>query len=449
MKKNKLFTFVPLMIFLLETPFLMGQTTFAYQEPTDSPTPTIIEETATPTITPTQTPVPPTPTATRFPITGNTGVVIPLIYGQPTPAGVGPENHPPYINPLTGKFSLDLDILERRPVVVKITNYPRNVRPQSGLSRADIVYEYYMERGISRFIAIFYGENAEKVGPVRSGRLFDEHVFRMYDGVFVFGNADDRIMSYFLSLGRHIVNSFVLEAGKVSCTPDRKFILCRDRSIISYNNMFTDIEYMEGYIQRRNGNYRPNLSGMRFNERQPTAGSFGLNIYIRYSLFMYNKWTYDLKEGKYLHYQETIGYSDPRLESFSPHIDGLTDEHIAAENVVVIEVPHNFFVKTSGTEMINISLWGSGKGWAFRDGYMYPITWERPENGGIIQLFTPDGNPYTLKPGKTWYQVISQFSTAVAENGVDYRFIYSSPPEPDQPINPFADYPPFGPDYKP
>ncbi|MEJ2487061.1 MAG: DUF3048 domain-containing protein [Anaerolineales bacterium] len=84
----------------------------------------------------------------------------------------------------------DPQFLERRPVAIKVTNYPRYVRPQSGLSKADIVFEYYMEWGISRFIAVFYGQSAEKVGPVRSGRLFDEHIFRMFDSYFVYGYAE-------------------------------------------------------------------------------------------------------------------------------------------------------------------------------------------------------------------------------------------------------------------
>ena len=398
--------------------------------------------TATPA--PTATPLPsPTPTNTPNPY------VIPLINGIPTPIGVGPESHPGHINPLTGELVTDLSRLERRPMVVKITNYPRDVRPQWGMSKADVVYEYYMERGIARFIAVFYGEDAEKVGPVRSGRLFDEHVFRMYDGIFVFGNADDRIISYFLDLGPHIVNSFVLEAEKVPCQPDTKVILCRDTDIVSWNNMFTDTAYLEEYIQRRNGNYRPDLPGMRFSERLPSGGSLGLSVYIRYSLFIYNQWRYDVASERYLRYQETIGYADGLRESYAPHTDALTGEQLAADNIVTLMVPHNFFVKTNGTEMINISLWGSGQAWVFRDGFVFPARWERPADGGIIQIKSPDGSVFPFKPGKTWYQVISQYSDVQVENGVNYRFTFNPPPDPGIPVNPLAVDPPFGPDYTP
>src|SRR5687767_1955906 len=83
-------------------------------------------------------------------------------------------------NPLTGLAFADPSLAERRPMAIKITNSPDYVRPQSGLSLADVVYEYYIEWGDTRFIAVFYGNDAEQVGPVRSGRFFDEHILRMY-----------------------------------------------------------------------------------------------------------------------------------------------------------------------------------------------------------------------------------------------------------------------------
>lgn len=198
--------------------------------------------------TATQTPTPPPPTNTPTPNETKAPAVIQLIVHEPTPVGYGPADYPYNINPLTGLAVADPAILERRPMVVKITNYPRSVRPQSGLSRADIVYEYYMERGIPRFIAIFYGQDAEYVGPVRSGRFFDEHIFKMYDGVFVFGSADIRILSYFLDLGIHWRNSFVLENQEqrdTPCAEDKAYVLCRDRTVETYNNLYVNTDKLE------------------------------------------------------------------------------------------------------------------------------------------------------------------------------------------------------------
>ena len=121
----------------------------------------------------------------------------PYVYMTPTPGypeeGFGPFGLPLDINPLTG-LSTDPKLLDRRPMIIKVSNLPRNVRPQSGLSKADIVYEYYTEEGTTRFSAIFLSQEAGQVGSVRSARFFDEHLVKMYNAWFVFGSADERII---------------------------------------------------------------------------------------------------------------------------------------------------------------------------------------------------------------------------------------------------------------
>ena len=67
-----------------------------------------------------------------------------------------------------------------------------------GSTQADTVYEYYIEWLNTRFIGVFYGDNAKQIGPVRSGRYFDEHITRMYHGYYVFNYADPREFNYFL-----------------------------------------------------------------------------------------------------------------------------------------------------------------------------------------------------------------------------------------------------------
>lgn len=63
---------------------------------------------------------------------------------------------------------------KRRPLTVMIENHQES-RPQSGISRADVIYEAVAEGGITRFLAVFYcGASAEDliIGPVRSARVY-------------------------------------------------------------------------------------------------------------------------------------------------------------------------------------------------------------------------------------------------------------------------------------
>ncbi|MEE9508160.1 MAG: DUF3048 domain-containing protein, partial [Anaerolineales bacterium] len=111
------------------------------------------------------------PTSTSVPIAPSVSSP-PTATLEPTqiPSRVGPEDYPEGVNPLTGLRVSDPALLERRPVMVKVSNYPAYLRPHSGLSNADLVWEYYIGVGMTRFLALYYGENAPQVGPVRSGR---------------------------------------------------------------------------------------------------------------------------------------------------------------------------------------------------------------------------------------------------------------------------------------
>jgi hypothetical protein len=60
---------------------------------------------------------------------------------------------------------------KRRPLGVMIEN-TKEARPQSGLSLADVVYEAVAEGGVTRFLAVYYCNSADIVGPVRSARTY-------------------------------------------------------------------------------------------------------------------------------------------------------------------------------------------------------------------------------------------------------------------------------------
>jgi hypothetical protein len=86
---------------------------------------------------------------------------------------LGPCSYPINVNPLTGLEVANPESLNRRPIDVKISNSPAIVRPQSGISEADLVFEHYTEVGITRFSAIFYTNAPQRVGSIRSARLID------------------------------------------------------------------------------------------------------------------------------------------------------------------------------------------------------------------------------------------------------------------------------------
>jgi hypothetical protein len=76
--------------------------------------------------------------------------------------------------PLTGvPIESRSEIPDRPALVVKISNYPQSVVPQAGLNQADIVFAEVINDNATRFAAVFHTQEADPVGPIRSGRAQD------------------------------------------------------------------------------------------------------------------------------------------------------------------------------------------------------------------------------------------------------------------------------------
>lgn len=333
----------------------------------------------------------------------------------------GPEYFPTDINPLTGLPADDPQLLERRPIAIKVTNYPRSVRPQWGLSLADHVYEYYIGDGMSRFVGIYYGKDASRVGPVRSARLFDEHLMRMYRAIFVFGWADDPVLEF---LVQPDLRRFLIVERADNCPP-----LCRIGPRGAYNNLYADTSHIAVELQkRRTNNDRQKLTGLRFEAETPKSGHPADQISIRFSPISYHRWYYNPDKGRYLRWQET----EDRVQGepvCAPLSDSLTGSQLSAANIIILLLPHRYHLRFSATVIIDQPFEGEGYGYALRDGQIYPITWSHAKPDELPRLALPNGKPYPLKPGNIWFEVLSDISTLRANGAKAWHFEFVLPKE--------------------
>ncbi len=76
----------------------------------------------------------------------------------PTPVELGPDaqDFPSDYNPLTGQPVLDLSSMRLPAMLISISNFPAEARPQAGLSFADYVFEFSITEGATRFLSVFY-----------------------------------------------------------------------------------------------------------------------------------------------------------------------------------------------------------------------------------------------------------------------------------------------------
>lgn len=327
----------------------------------------------------------------------------------------------PLYNPLTGLRISDPAPFEQRPFAIKIANSPDYVRPQSGLTLADVVYEYYIEWGDTRFIAVFYSNHPAMVGPVRSGRFFDEHVTRMYHAFLVFKSADPRELNYLKSSD---LNDFLVIVGFGGCSPYFTGPYLRD----SYNNQFFNSTKWQACAEKKGvDNSRQTLSGGFFAEEEPDSALSANRIYSFYSVYNYNYWEYDPATHKYFRYQEAVDMDKGQAESYALLSDAQTGLPVTAENIVTLFVPHIYANSYNADDQVfNIDLLDFGNAYVFRDGAVIPALWKRLQPDQPILLTTLEGDPIFMRPGRTFYQVLGVNSTHT-QQGTDWRFVFQTP----------------------
>lgn len=339
---------------------------------------------------------------------------------------IGPCDYDDAINHLTGLAVDDVSVLDRRPIVVKVSNSPALVRPQSGIGEADWVYEHYTEVGITRFSAIFYGNSPSRVGSIRSARLIDYELVPMYDALLAFAGAsigvDKRIygsetINEGLCRNREDYDQCLLEAdiiGPAGFTPPSDFVeraykgvlfgapyFYRDETLPVPHNLFVDLGALWQLAESDGNSGRQDLSGLAFHPTpQGEATGSGIYAQVRYQTTV-AEWHYDAESERY--YRSTDG---------QVHFDANLDQQVSAANVVIVYAGHYLtdIIESQYADTIHwsaqITVWPEGEAVILRNGLRYEGRWLRPTRPDMMTFVSDDGEIIHLNPGNTWVQLV-------------------------------------------
>jgi hypothetical protein len=335
--------------------------------------------------------------ATATPTEGFTATPVPVS------GPVGPFDFPENVNPLTGLILEDPSILDRRPVLVKVANYPVSGRPHAGLSFADMVFEYYIGYGGNRFVGLYYGQNSDMIGPVRSGRLVDPYLTSLYEGVLGMEGAYVTVWEHIVDiLGNRAISGKDLCPG--ICDDGRGLVI----SVFADSEALTEITSNRGVV-----NERYLLEGMAFDTESPQGGEVADLVKIEFSNVNPGEWRYDQESGKYLRW---IDNETGQPIDMIPLVDRITDEQLAFSNVAVIFTHIDEIALT----LHDMDIWDNTQGEravVFRDGKGYDITWQTPSRTQPIQFIDEAGEIFKLKPGNTWVIIFGLNSVVTMDEG--------------------------------
>ncbi len=318
--------------------------------------------------------------------------------GLPAVQVAAPDD-PAVVNPLTGEPVLDPASLSRRPLLVAVSNFPPSARQvQSGLSLASQVWETYIGQGMTRYLVLFYGDYQQRlaeildnglgesgdgfvIGPVRSGRVAFEDIKTLFPRALLITAGASEDVKQQLSNRVSVYSEDPETTNAAGVTPQDLDLLTQD------------VVDPQDY------------AGLAFDPQPPSGGKPAPFVRVVYNRYNQIGWTYDADRGEYLRSQDQAD-DTPTLV---PTLDHLTGEQLGADNVLVLFARHRFVNSARTIVEMELVYVQDRAGLLFRDGQAYPITWSTP--GGRLQIADADGNPMPLRPGLSWFEVVSYEST--------------------------------------
>ncbi|MEC9489930.1 MAG: DUF3048 domain-containing protein [Halanaerobiales bacterium] len=266
----------------------------------------------------------------------------------------------------------------KRAVAVSIENAPA-ARPQSGLGEAEIVYEFMLEGGITRFLAIYWPKVPQKIGPIRSARPALIETAQSYDALFLHAGASPDGFE-------------LLQAGRVLHLDQiyQSQYFWRSSKRRAPHNLYSGEEPLNNYLD--------NLSEKEYPEQfnfltAAVVSDFkkAENISIDYWGSYEVLYEYNSLENNYLRF---LNSKD------NPHLLE-NGEQLKAKNIIIQHVRTS--TKDSQGRQ-DIDLESGGKMQLFRDGLVIEGSWDN--NKGDITYFNAAGEQIKINPGQTWIQVV-------------------------------------------
>jgi len=328
------------------------------------------------------------PTATDWPIATPTNQI------EQTPTKIVP------LSPLTGVPILEEEILLQRPVLVKLANWPRDLRPSNQIINADIVFEYYNGHQTNHLLALFYTSDASAVGPLAPGRLVDARLARHYRADLVVASAPTIVEGVF----ENTLPDRVFYRGFTPCPG-----ICTETQEQGGNTVVDTAAIREIAIEDRGSRSAPRYPELSFSRFPFSWDEDATRFSCLYADFSVMDWRYDPISGKYQLWQEVEDEKGDLRLALSYDRD--SGQPIAFENLVFAFA--NYIEYNTSTYDINLREGDPNQQALFlRDGKMIFGTWYSPSETEPFAFFA-NGQAYSFKPGKTWITFTSTVSQPV------------------------------------
>lgn len=287
----------------------------------------------------------------------------------------------PDVCPLTGEDPGDVDTA-RPAVAVKVENSPQ-ARPQSGLEKADLVFEERVEGGITRFLVVYHCGATVKAGPVRSGRFDDPKLAKPFTRLLAASGSNS------------IVEREMGKQGMLYLDEDSTDGLFRDPpGVLDVHSLFANVTTLRKTAAKKKVR-APRADVFEFGEAPVDAERAK-----RVTLNFVDSNTIEYRWG---------GGAWKRFEAGVPFLTA-TGKRLTVPNLLIQQVRvdnSDSIVDVAGNASPDISLAKTkGKLLLFRDGVVVKGRWRMGEVGDPIRYTDVGGDPLQFATGPIWVELV-------------------------------------------
>lgn len=298
--------------------------------------------------------------------------------------------HDGIYNDLTGEWNTDRTEEYGRPLTVMINNIADAI-PQSDITKADIIYEFKVEGGITRLLAVFSDyTKIENLGSIRSCRPYYVTVSCEFDAIYMHYGQSPQGQQELDKTGIDHISGLSGEGNVAFYRWSQK---------IAPHNVYTNAEMIQAgidYIKCRTTHEDGFKSKFKYNDsdKTPEGGNSAKTVKLAISNYTSPYFEYNEEEGLYY-----------RFQYGKEHVDELNGEQLAFKNII-IQFAHYTSIDDHDRQLIDLV--GSGDGYYISDGVVIPIKWEKSDDDAQTVYTTEDGKTLKLNPGKTYVNIFEK-----------------------------------------
>lgn len=335
------------------------------------------------------------------------------------------------VSPINGVYLSEEaynQIKSRKPVSAMLNNHP-DARPQAGLNAADIIYEIVAEGGISRIMPVFYSKIPNRVGSMRSARIYFMQVAAEYFPIFTHWgvayrpdyekNLPKAQFDQLLASGqaetdpradaRSYGDEIALPVANTDTTPDLFYreeglnVAIEHTGFAKFSNVYT--EFKKFYPEPSWSNFQE-FKTWKFKEDDSFKVPGTKINKISYNFWDFpnfdSVWTYNPASNSYV-----------RAQGGVKTIDRNDSKEVSIVNFIIQKARETKLGDKKGHLIYDVI--GSGDATIYMDGVKIPAKWEKTAARERTNFKDLKGNPIIFNRGLTWVTILPDYSVVTEQ----------------------------------